>query len=357
MRDEYRKKISEHLKDSILDFSTLKNKSFLVTGAGGLIGSTLIDFLMVLNAEYEFDINVYALGRQKRKLENRFLDYANDSRLKIIKADVVEADALNIKIDYIVHAASPAHPLAFSKLPADVMKANFLGTLNMLELAIRQKARLLFLSSGEIYGISEDPEQCFKENDYGFVDILNSRSCYPESKRAAETLCVSYCAQYQADALIARLCHIYGPSITDSNSRADAQFLRNSVKHEDIVMKSPGTQTRSYCYVSDAVVGLLYILLRGTTGEAYNIANKKSIATIRQYAETLSRLSNIHIKNCFPPEIESKGYSKVMRAVLDASKLEKLGWMPKYNLEEGLKETYNLSLHTRNCDMGGGNCE
>lgn len=314
----------------------LRSKCVLVTGANGLVGSTLVDLLIAADQAYGLGLSIAVLGRDRKALDKRF---SGNSQLRVIEADVCNVSLPELKVDYIVHAASPAHPLAYSQTPVDVMKANLIGTMNMLELAKRTGARLLFVSSGEIYGVSDDPNSCFEESEYGYIEISNPRSCYPESKRAAETLCASYHAQYGVDTVTARLCHVYGPTITDKNSRADAQFLRNAVQGQDIVMKSPGTQVRSFCYVKDAAAGLLYILLKGVSGEAYNIANKDSVATIRRYAEILAALGGVAIRNEFPPEEEARGYSQVSRAVLDAAKLERLGWVPRYTLEQGLRET------------------
>ncbi len=314
----------------------ISHKKVLITGAGGLIGSTFVDLLAKLNQDEKSNIDIYALGRNAKKLEEKFSKYLDN--IHIIEDDVCSADLASLDIDFIVHAASPAHPLAYSKTPVEVMKANLIGTINMLELAKAKNASMIFISSGEIYGVSDKQNVFFKENEYGYTDILNPRACYPESKRAAETLCASYYAEYNVDTKIARLCHVYGPNITDDNSRADAQFLRNVLNIEDIVLKSPGTQVRSFCYVKDAVVALLYILLKGNPGEAYNVANKNSIATVREYAETLASLGGVKIKKEFPKEEEQKGYSQISRAVLDSSKLESLGFIPEYNLEEGLKD-------------------
>lgn len=318
---------------------SFRGKRFLIAGAGGLIGSTLAEMLLEADSTQGLEIRVCALGRRRSKLEERYQKWLGSPYFEILEGDVSDLAPVEEPVDYIVHAASPAHPLAYSRTPVDVMKANLLGTMNLLEQAKRSGARLLYISSGEIYGVSSQADSAFKEGEYGYTDILNPRACYPESKRAAETLCASYHAQYGTDAVVARLCHVYGPSITEKNSRADAQFLRNVLAHEDIVMKSPGTQTRSFCYVKDAAEGLLYILAKGASGEAYNIANRNSVATVRDYARTLAEAGGVGIRDEFPSEVEARGYSKISRAVLDASKLEALGWKPRYDLRQGLEDT------------------
>ena len=177
------------------------------------------------------------------------------------------------------------------------------------------------------------------------------RACYPESKRAAETLCASYAAQYGVDALVARLCHVYGPTFTASNSRADAQFIRKALAGEDIVMKSTGSQVRSFCYVADAVNALL-TLLAGAKGQAYNVANRASVASIRQYAETLADIAGVKVVFDVPPEAEKAGYTKITRAVLNPAKLEGLGWTPRYDLRQGLEATYRCCKGSRERDSG-----
>ena len=220
------------------------------------------------------------------------------------------------------------------------MKTNLFGTMNLLELSKDCGAKFLYLSTGEIYGNNTD--HIFTENDLGIVDTKLARSCYPESKRAAETLCMAYHSQYNVSVNIARLCYIYGATITDTNSRADAQFLRNAIQKQDIVMKSDGLQRRTYCYVADCVSGILTILLKGKDGEVYNISNHNSVVSIREYAQTLAKISGVKLVFDMPDEVEKKGYSKNADSILDSTKLQNLGWDAFYDIEKGLINTYKL---------------
>ena len=323
-------KICKTLPFSIKSF---KDKSFLITGANGLIGSYFIYFLNYLNKEYSTNIAIYAMSRSKEKLEKTLGSF----RVNIIEQDLNEPLKQEIKTDYIIHAASNAHPMAYSKDPVGTMKTNLIGTMNLLENLKNLTSKFLYISSGEIYGSNID--HAFTENDLGDVDTKSVRSCYPESKRAAETLCMAYNSQFGIKVNVARLCYVYGPTITDSNSRADAQFLRNALNNEDIIMKSEGTQRRTYCYVADVISGLLTILANGEDAQVYNIANPDSIVSIKEYATTLCEISGTNLKFEIPNEVEKIGYSKSNDSILDSSKLISLGWKPIFGIREGLEKT------------------
>ena len=324
-------------QDGLLD-----GKAVLVTGSTGLIGSFLVDALLRLNATRGAGVEIYAAGRDEARARARFGEAAaRDGRFHFVRYDAREPVAPDLAPDYVVHAACAAHPLAYSQDPVGTMQANLLGTLNLLELLrARGGGRLVFLSTGETYGENPELPEGFGEADCGYIDSMNPRSCYPESKRAAETLCACYAAQYGVDALVARLCHVYGPTLTASNSRADAQFLRKALAGEDIVMKSTGAQVRSYCYVADAARAILTLLAKGERGQAYNVANRQSAASIRAYAQTLADIAGVKLAFDLPPEAERAGYTKITRAVLNPAKLEALGWMPEYDLRAGLESTY-----------------
>ena len=333
------KYITEYLKISEIlssKLETLKNKNILITGATGLIGSYLTNYLLFLNKNNGYNINIYITARSKEKAEKLF----QSGNIYIIQQDLNKEFNIKCKPDFIIHAAGNAHPLAFSQDPVGTMKTNLTGTINLLELAKECNSDFLYISTGEIYGNNKD--KAFNEDDFGEIDSKCIRSCYPESKRAAETLCMAYFKQYGVCVNIARLCYIYGPTITDENSRADAQFLRNALNGESIVLKSEGTQKRTYCYVADAVSAILYILINNFKAEVFNIANPDSIASVREYAEILSKIANVDLKFQPPSETEKLGYSKQADSILDSSKLIKNEWKPLYSLEEGLRNTFLL---------------
>ena len=319
----------------------LRGKRVLITGATGLIGSYIADVILHMNAEENADIELYAAGRSEAGMRARFAARMDEPRFHYVPYDATKPVSLDFEPDFVIHAATSAHPMAYSTDPVGVMQANLIGTMQLLEALRKQEhGRFLLLSTGEVYG--DDPKQTtgFTEGDCGKIDAMQPRACYPESKRASETLCASYAAQYGVDALAARLCHVYGPTFTASNSRADAQFIRKALAGESIVMKSAGSQVRSFCYVADATAALLTLLDCGERGQAYNVANRRSVASIREYAETLADIAGVSLVFETPPEVEKAGYTRVSRAVLNAGKLEGLGWRGQYGLREGLEETY-----------------
>jgi len=326
--------INSLLSKSIDKFT---NKSVLITGANGLIGSYIVDFLSYINSENQLNIKIYALSRSMDKLKQRFKNHLN---IEFLEQDLNEPLKYNLNFDYIIHAASNSHPMAFSKDPVGTMKTNFIGTLNLLDSLKISNGKFLYISTGEIYG--NNTGKAFVENDLGIVDTKISRSCYPESKRASETLCMAYSQQYGVCVNVARLCYVYGPTITETNSRADAQFLRNALNNENIILKSKGLQRRTYCYVADAVSALLYILLNGKNGEVYNVANSDSIVSVSEYANILANIANVSVSYEIPDEIESRGYSKPADSILDSSKLQSIGWKPFYNIHTGLEHTIKL---------------
>ena len=319
----------------------LKGRRVLITGATGLIGSFLVEALAWLNENAGADIEIYAAGRGEAGVRGRFEALADRPYFHYVAYDATQPVSFDFEADVVVHAATSAHPLAYATDPVGIMQANLFGTARLLEYLRGQgHGRFLLLSTGEVYGENPDLPEGFSEPDHGWIDPMLPRACYPESKRAAETLCASYAAQYGVDALVARLCHVYGPTFTPSNSRADAQFIRKALAGEDIVMKSAGSQVRSFCYVADAVNALVTLLAKGERGQAYNVANRHSVASIREYAEALADIAGVKVVFDFPPEVERAGYTKVTRAVLNSAKLEGLGWTPRFDLRAGLEATY-----------------
>lgn len=326
--------------EKVLDAVEVNGKSFLITGASGLIGSCLIDLLMLANESGRKN-HVYALGRSARKLENRFGDYLCYNGFHIIEQDICSPIDTNSKFDYIVHGASNADPIRYAKYPVETMNTNLLGIINVMNYAQKNvNCRVELLSTFEVYGNTGRDE--YSESEAGVLDFNQLRACYPESKRAAEMVARCYSEEYGADVTIGRLSSIYGPTMADDDSKAHAQFLRNALAGKDIVLKSKGEQKRTYCYVIDAITAILYVLFHGEKGGAYNISNENSVVTIAEFAQIVAELSNRAVVFDLPSELERKGFSKPQNCILDNAKLRKLGWTGHYDITSGINETIRI---------------
>ena len=331
----YRKALKQFIPDILI-----KDGRILVTGATGLIGSCLIDLLMLAN-ENGRTFEIYALGRSKEKLRKRFISFKDSQRLHFIEQDVRTPLKDNIHYDYIVHGASNADPRNYALYPVETMLTTMEGTINVLRYGkAHPTSKILLLSSFEVYGNAG--KDVYFEKDGGTLDLNAIRSCYPESKRCVEILSRCYVDEYEVDVTIGRLCSIYGPTMGKNDSKAHAQFVRNALRNEDIILKSKGEQRRTYCYVMDAVTALLCLLSKGLPGEAYNISYDQSVASIAEVAQTVAEIVGTKVVFSLPDEVETRGFSKPQNCILNNEKLRSLGWKGCYALKEGLKETIDI---------------
>lgn len=321
-----------------LSWEKLKNKTVMITGASGMVGSYMLYVLLMLNDEKHYGIKVDAVMRNVNKLPE---EIRNREDVNVVVADVTKDIPDVGDIDYIIHAASPASPLIMQNQPVETIAANTIGTFKTLELAKEKNAEgYLFISSREIYGQPDEGQEFFYENTYGFVDQLNPRSCYSEGKKAAETMCVCFHEEYGLNTKIARLAHTYGPGMSIYDGRVQADFLKNVYHNEDIVLKSEGTAVRTYTYIADAIAGMYRILL-DSEDIVYNIGNEAGKVSIRDLAEILvSIYPERGLKLVFDiPEGGTKGTAPYTLGILSSEKLRKLGWDPKYSVKDGFKRT------------------
>lgn len=329
-----------------LPWEKFQGKSVLLSGATGLLGSFFVDVMMQKNSE-GLNCTVYALGRSENKAAERFSKWWGDSRLKFILYDVnkpFSADGFS-KIDYVLHLASNTHPMQYATDPIGTITTNIIGLQNMLEFAVLHKAeRFVFASSNEIYGENRGDVEMFDEKYCGYIDSNTLRAGYPESKRCGEALCQAYRSQKGLDAIVARFTRSYGPTMLMSDTKAISQFIRKGVAKEDIVLKSAGTQNYSYTYMADAISGLLTIILKGESGEAYNIADEASNITLKDLAKIIADYAGKKVVFEIPDAVEASGYSKATKALLDGNKLKKLGWKSFYDIRNGMYRTIKV-LH------------
>lgn len=318
-----------------LPWERLSGKNILVTGATGLIGGCLVEILMSRPGQ---DYHVYASGRNEARVKDVFSQFSNSPWFHFIRYDVTEPMHSDLDFHFIIAAASGANPVLYSTDPIGVMKANFIGADCLLQYGAKHRMeKFVYISSGDVYG--EGDGRIFTEDYSGYVDNLALRSCYSSSKRATETLCVAYAMQMGVDISIARPCHTFGPHFTDTDTRAYAQFIKNVVNNEDIVMKSKGDQVRSWCYVVDCALGILFVALKGENCEAYNIADEGACLSIRELAELIAAAGNRQLRFQLPDEIEKKGFNPATRSVFSSEKLQKTGWRVENSIQEKIRNT------------------
>lgn len=321
---------------SIKGIEKLHGKSFLITGATGMVGVMLIDVLMSMS-----DVKVFAVGRSKEKARGRLGEYFGNPNFTFLEHDVCNPFSNDIKVDYIIPAASNTHPLAYSQYPIETILINVKGAEHSLELASRCGATIIYPSTNEVYGNATNNED-FTEDSNGYLNLSNARSCYNESKRTSEALCQSYIAERGIKAKIVRLCRIFGPTMLEGDSKASSQFIKKAIAGEDIVLKSEGTQFFSYTYVADAVAGLITVLLFGEIGVAYNVSSEKTNVTLKEFAQVCASYNNKKVVFDLPSETEKKGYSVALKAILVNERIKGIGFKPQYELTESIYRTIEI---------------
>lgn len=317
--------INEDILKIIEDFdmSVFDKKTVMITGATGLIGKLCVKSLL----SSKYNTKVIALVRNK----NKALDiFAENHKLEFIIQDINSEIDYNKKVDYIIHCASPTSSKDFVQKPIETIGSIINGTKNVLELAKKNKVvSVVFLSSLEVYG-QTDIENV-SENNFGYIDILNPRSCYSEGKRMAETLCVSYGSEFGVPVKIARLSQTFGADVSKEDNRVFAQFAKAVINKENIILHTKGETKRNYCDTTDAVRAIFTILTKGQNNQAYNIANKNTYVSIYELAKMFEN-------DCTKVEIRednlNRGYNPTVKIALNTQKLEALGWEAKINLQE-----------------------
>ena len=324
----------------VTSIEKIKGKRFLITGASGLIGVCLVDALMLYNKQGA-DITIYAVGRSKEKVVDRLGEYYQNEHFHFIEQDVRQPLPSSLKVDYIIPLASNTHPLAYSQYPIETIEINVKGAEYSLQKACECGATVLYPSTVEVYGNARD-EDVFTEDYTGKLNLSNARSCYTESKRVSEALCQSYIAERGVDVKIVRLSRIFGPTMLMSDTKASSQFIIKALQGENIILKSKGEQFFSYTYVADAVAAMLYVLMNGEKGVAYNIANEKCNVHLKDFAKTCSNVAGTKVVFDLPTEVEQKGFSVATHAILNYDKLFGIGFEPHYTFEDAVERTIKI---------------
>lgn len=316
----------------------LKNKSILITGATGLICSAVVDMLLEANRIWGNNTTIYIASRSQTKVKAKFPQSPN---LVYVHYDALEPIRFHICPDYVIHGAGIASPDLYIERPVETMLMNFTALNGILEYAYcRNVKRVLFISSSEVYGKNE-PNAPHNESEYGKIDFFVKRASYPESKRAAETLCKAYFEEYSVNVVIGRPGHIYGPTAQRKDKRIVSEFAFKSADGLDLPLNSPGFQKRSYMYCLDCAAAMLCLLERGISGEAYNVCSREVI-TIKEMAEYLAEAGNVKLKRTKPSEGERQASNPMDNSALDFRKLYSLGFSAAFLAREGLAHTVEI---------------
>lgn len=335
LSDEYR----EFASDQGIDWSPLDNATCFITGATGLVGSCLTRALLERSKSRGNSIKILAPVRNLEKARSLFSEYGDDACLSFIEIeDLVDLADEPIEFDYLVHAACPTSSSQFVERPAETLRAIVNGTQAVLDLAVKAGVKsALYVSSMEVYGGGHSRagvDSKLGVEDVGYLDPLRSRSCYPEGKRMAECLSFSYFSEFGLPVKIARLSQTFGPGVRHDDRRVYMQFARSALEGGDIVLNTPGTSTRMYCYTTDVVAAMLTILLKGENGKAYNVANEETYISVRDMADfVLSNFSTNQARVVLDIDPDAP-YPPEHHLPLDTSSLQDLGWSPKYGLYE-----------------------
>lgn len=326
--------IKEDLQEILkydLPWNEFENKVILISGANGMLPSYMVKTLLLLK-----NVQVIGLVRNLDKAKEKFKNYNN---LRLINIDINKKIKIDGPVDFIIHAASQASPKYYKLDPVGTLSTNILGTFNLLELAREKKVKsFLFFSTGEVYG--ETNIFPTNEKSYGLIDPTDVRSCYAESKRMGENMCVSWFYQYQVPIKIVRPFHTFGPGLSLDDGRVFADFVNNIIQKKDIELKSDGSARRSFCYIVDATIGFFLILLKGQDGEAYNVGNDINEFSIYELAQIATNLfPELNLSVIRKEKADLYLQSPISRNCPDISKIKKLGWIPKYSITDSFYRT------------------
>lgn len=328
----------EAVAQSDLPWEAFKGRSFVVTGATGLVGSLLVRALLYCDQVHGLGIKVYALVRNVEKAKQIF---GETNAPEYLVADLAKDEiAGDFACDYVIHAAAVTTSKLMVSDPVGTIRTAIDGTEKLLKLAVEKKAQaFVYISSMEVYGQPKTDGKT-AEKDLGYIDISTVRSCYPEGKRMCECLCNAYAAQYGLNVKSARLAQTFGAGILPTENRVFAQFARSAVNGENIVLHTTGESEGNYVYTADAIRAILMLLVKGESGEAYNIANEQSHTTICNMAELVAEQiagGAIKVVLDIPQDASSLGYAPPVKMWLDASKMRALGWEPTVGLADAYR--------------------
>ena len=313
----------------------LEGKTIAITGSTGLLGACMVRCLLALKAQRGVNLHIVAVVRNMEKAVLLFGEEREE--LSYYQYDFSSTEPFQPKrrVDYLFHFAAPTASKDFVEKPVETMNTVYMGMQNILNYAEQTKLESLVLASTlEVYGTITDDSTPLTEDKQGYLDPMATRSSYPLAKRAAEGLCHNYAVEKQVKVKVARLAQTFGAGVSKQDNRVFAQFARSVIHDEDIILHTTGELSRCYCYTTDAISAMLYILLKGEDGTAYNVANEATYISIRQMAELVAETFNPDYVNVVIEIQEGLGYSPTTKLRLDTQRIQTLGWTPYYNMKD-----------------------
>ncbi len=323
---------------SEIDFEMYRNTIVFVTGATGLIGSSIVKSFLCCNRINALNVHVVAGVRSREKAEQIYGRLVNRGDMELYIGDITEPVIYSDKIDYIFHTASITTSKTMVEHPVCTIETSYLGTRNILELAREKKVSgVIYVSSMEVYGIPKQELNYVTEKDLGYIDLGSIRSSYSEGKRICECLCTAYASEYNVPVKVARLSQTFGAGVLPSDNRVYVQFAKSAIEQKDIVLHTEGKSEGNYCYIRDVIKALLLLGYKGDKGEAYNIVNENTHMQIRDMAKLVAdKISKgkINVNFDIPESTLSLGYAPTVKMKLSGEKMRELGWIPEVGLQE-----------------------
>jgi len=335
----------DEIYSSDFDWRVFDGKTIYISGSYGMLASYIVFFLSYLKEIKGIDLKMIAQGRNRQKAVDRFGSLFECSYFEYTDENFLFDDSYRVsEADYVIHSAGIANPRFYGTNPVEVLEPNVIGTYNLLRKCDKDRLKgFLFLSSCDVYGSVGDPDN-ITEDCSGSVDPLDPHSCYSEGKRCGESFLAAYSREYGLRTVIARVGHTFGPTMDlENDPRVFASFMKNAVDGSDIIMHSDGTAKRAFCYISDAVLAYLMLLVNGNSGEAYNVTNTDQMLEIKKVADIISNLTcgrtNVVMKTRNDKDNYLKdNVNRQNRPVED--KIKKLGWVHRVDAAEGFSRVY-----------------
>ena len=340
------------LQDKSIPWHHFDGKTFLITGATGLLGKTLVNTLLYYGMRCSNPPHLLAFVRNKEKADTVYAEQKVDcgNSLRFLYGDIRDPIQTDESVDFIVHGASLTSSRSFVEQPVETMETALQGTRNILCLAREKQVQgLLYLSSMEVYGYPPRGQRVTEENVAGF-DPTKTRCCYPISKQACEALCCAAAAEYGIPVKLLRLTQTFGPGVPYTDERIFAQMMRCVIEQKNIVLKTKGETERCYLYTADAVRAMLLVLAIGHKGEAYTAANEATYCSIADMAKMVAQdVAGGKIQVCYDLQDPDRlGYAQTLYMDLDTRKLKNLGWLAQVELKE-MYERMILEVKRKEC--------